>query len=118
MEKILTIDGRQVKFKSTAAYLLKYKAQFGRDAIQDLYKILESVDSKTKEVKDISALDLGILYDMVWSLAKQADPNIPPPMEWLDEFDTFPLLDKEYLPMWLDMIKSSFSSSVESKKKA
>lgn len=118
MEKIMTIDGRQVKFKSTAAYLLKYKAQFGRDAIQDLVKILESVDSKTKEIKDISALNLGILYDMVWSLAKQADPTIPPPMEWLDGFDTFPLLDKEYFTVWLGMIQSSFATSAESKKKA
>ncbi|WP_409229197.1 hypothetical protein [Gudongella sp. SC589] len=118
MEKIMTIDGRQVKFKSTAAYLLKYKAQFGRDAIQDLVKVLESVDSKTKEIKDISALDLGVFYDMVWALAKQADPTIPPPMEWLDGFDTFPLLDKENFPVWLEMIQSSFSSSVKSKKKA
>ena len=31
MEKTLTIDGKQIRFKSTAATLIRYKTQFGRD---------------------------------------------------------------------------------------
>ena len=46
MEKILTIDGRQVKFKSTGAFLLRYKAQFGRDALQDMFALQGSVDAE------------------------------------------------------------------------
>lgn len=115
MEKIITIDGRQVKFKSTAAYLLRYKAQFGRDAMQDLFKLHKAIDKKTKEIKDLSALDLQIFFDMVWTLAKTADPALPPPMEWLDTFSSFPLI--EHLPEWMDMIQNSFQGSVDSKKK-
>jgi len=113
MEKIIEIDGRQVKFKSTGAYLLRYKQQFGRDAIQDLYKVEKSIEGK--EIIDLPAFDLLIFYDMVWTLAKTADPQILPPMEWLDTFGTFPLTD--HLGEWMEMIRSSFSTTVESKKK-
>jgi hypothetical protein len=114
MEKILTIDGRQVKFKSTGAFLLRYKAQFGRDALQDIFKLQDAVDSKNR-IKNISALDLEVLYDLAWTLAKTADPNIPPPLEWLDEFSEFPLMD--IIPEIVDMVFSCLTSTVESKKK-
>lgn len=114
MEKILTIDGRQVKFKSTGAFLLRYKAQFGRDALQDIVK-LRSVFNDKGEVTDIDKLDLEMFYNLVWTLAKTADPSIPPPMRWLDTFSEFPLVD--ILPEVLDMITSCLTSSVQSKKK-
>lgn len=114
MEKILNIDGRQVKFKSTGAYLLRYKAQFGRDALKDIYKLM-GVVSEDNKIADIDALDLEVLYDMVWTLAKTADPSIPPPMEWLDDFSEFPIMD--ILPEVQDMILSCITSTVQSKKK-
>ncbi len=114
MEKFLTIDRRQVKFKSTGAYLLKYKAQTGRDALQDIYK-LQSAVNKDGQIASIEALDLGVFYDLVWVLAKTADPNIPPPMEWLDTFSEFPLLD--ILTEIMDLVTSCLGSTVASKKK-
>lgn len=115
METILTIDGRQVKFKSTGAFLLRYKAQFGRDAIQDILKLEKAIDKKTNQFRDISALDLEVFYNLVWTLAKTADPNIPPPMEWLDQFSEFPLID--IVPEIQELITSCLRSSVPSKKK-
>ena len=114
MEKILTIDGRQVKFKSTGAFLLRYKAQFGRDAIQDILRLQSAIDSKGR-VKNIDTLDLEVFYNLIWTLAKTADPSIPPPLEWLDEFAEFPL--SEIVPEVIDMIFASLGSTVESKKK-
>lgn len=114
MEKILTIDGRQVRFKSTGAFLLRYKAQFGRDALQDIFKLQDAVDSKNR-IKNIDALDLEVFYNLVWTLAKTADPSIPPPLEWLDEFSEFPLMD--IIPEIVDMVFSCLTSTVESKKK-
>jgi len=114
MEKILTIDGRQVKFKSTGAFLLRYKAQFGRDALQDIFKLQDAVDSKNR-IKNIDALDLEVFYNLVWTLAKTADPSIPPPLEWLDEFSEFPLMD--IIPEIIDLIFSSLGATVEPKKK-
>jgi len=113
MEKILTIDGRQVKFKSTGAFLLRYKAQFCRDALQDIFKLQAAIDGN--QIKDIDALNLEAIYDLVWTLAKTADPTIKPPMEWLDEFSEFPLMD--IVPEVTDMIFSCMTSTVPSKKK-
>ena len=114
MEKILTIDGRQVLFKSTGAFLLRYKAQFQRDALQDIFK-LQEVLGDNNEVKDLSALDLEVFYNLIWTLAKTADPKIEPPMEWLDGFSEFPLMD--ILPELMDMIFSCLGSTVKTKKK-
>jgi len=114
MEKILTIDGRQVRFKSTGAFLLRYKAQFGRDALRDIFKLQDAVDSKNR-IKNIDALDLEVFYNLVWTLAKTADPSIPPPLEWLDEFSEFPLMD--IIPEIIDLIFSSLGTTVEPKKK-
>ena len=114
MEKILTIDGRQVRFKSTGAFLLRYKSQFGRDALKDIYKLQGSVNPDNT-VANIDALDLEVFYDLIWTLAKTADNAIPPPMEWLDSFSEFPLI--EVIPELMDMILSSMGASVDSKKK-
>ena len=115
MEKILNIDGRNVKFKSTGAFLLKYKSQFGRDALQDIFKLQNAINLETNEVQDISVLDLEVFYNLIWTLAKTADPSIDPPMEWLDTFSEFPLV--EIIPDVVDMIFSCIQSSTPSKKK-
>ena len=78
MEKILNIDGRQVKFKSTGAFLLRYKAQFGRDALQDILKLDTAIDRNSKKILNLEALDLEVFYNLVWTLAKTADPTILP----------------------------------------
>lgn len=114
MEKILTIDGRQVRFKSTGAFLLRYKAQFGRDALQDIFKLQNAIDNNG-QIKDVNVLDLESIYNLVWVLAKTADPSIPPPMEWLDTFGEFPLA--EIVPEVIDLIFSSLGITVEPKKK-
>ncbi len=114
MEKILNIDGRRVKFKSTGAFLLRYKAQFGKDALQDIYKLQTAINERN-QITNIDALDLEVFYSLIWTLAKTADPALPPPMEWLDEFGEFPLVD--IVPELTDMIFSSLTSTVKSKKK-
>lgn len=108
------IDGRQVAFKSTGAFMLRYKAQFGRDAVQDIFKLQQAIDGDG-HIADASMLDLEVFYNLVWTLAKTADPAIPPPFEWLDTFSEFPLVD--IIPEVLDMMFSSLTVSVKSKKK-
>lgn len=115
MEKILNIDGREVKFKSSASFLLRYKMQFQRDGLQDLLKLVDVMDEDNKEIKNLQALDLEVFYNMTWVLAKVANPQIPPPLEWLDTFSEFPLM--EILPEILDLMMLCIQSSVESKKK-
>ncbi|SHI75087.1 hypothetical protein SAMN02745975_00527 [Geosporobacter subterraneus DSM 17957] len=115
MERILTIDGRQVKFKSTGAFLLKYKVQFNRDAIKDIFRLAAAIDKENNTLTDIDAFDLELFYNLVWVLAKTADPQLPPPVEWLDSFSEFPLMD--IIPEISDMIFSCLTSTAPFKKK-
>lgn len=117
MERMLTIDGRQVRFKSSGAFLLRYKQQFGRDAFQDIFKLQKAVrwdkHQKKNILVNINALDLEVFFNLAWTLAKTADPSIPPPMQWLDGFSTFPLND--IMPELMDLIQLSLGSTAELK---
>lgn len=109
MEKTLTIDGKQVRFKSTAATVLRYKAQFGRDLFADLIK-MASITSDVKESDELSyeqlqQLDFELFYNIIWVLAKTADKSIPEPIEWLDTFSEFPI--NEILPELQDLLTAS-----------
>lgn len=115
MEKILNIDGKMIKFKSTGASLLRYKMEFRRDALQDFYKLLDSINQETNEIEDINALDIDVFYNLAWVLAKTGDPSIGTLIEWLDTFDTFPVL--EVLPDVVELFLSCLTSTVEAKKK-
>lgn len=81
MERQLTIDGRAVNFRASGAFPLRYKAQTGRDLFVDLDK---QADRET--------FDTEIICAIIWTLAKCADPSIPPIEEWLDTFDVFPVV--------------------------
>ena len=108
MEKILTIDGQDVRFKATAALPLQYKAQFGRDLFADMAKVqgcwhgptivLSAEEIASGEMTEEHAqalttgrfddsLDLSMIYNIVWAMAKCADRNIKPPLEWYDQFE-------------------------------
>lgn len=130
MEKILNIDGRDIKFKSTGAFLLRYKMQFRRDALIDIYKMQNAVETVEEVVvndtgegsivekyvlKDVDAFDLEVFYNLVWTLAKTADASIKPPMEWLDGFEEFPMY--EIIGELYEMIYETLESTVQSKKK-
>lgn len=74
----------------------------------------EAIDKETGEMKDIEAFDIEVFYNLVWTLAKTGDSSIPPPMEWLDTFETFPLED--IIPEAQDLLYASFKSTVKGKK--
>lgn len=113
MEKTLTIDGKEVRFKSTAATPLRYKAQFGKDYFSEILKMESLGNLKQGKIstKDIQKIDFEVFYNIIWVLAKTADKSIKEPMEWLDTFDEFPLMD--IIPQIQDLI----TASLQSKKK-
>lgn len=117
MEKIINIDGRDVKFKSTGASLLRYKMEFRRDALQDFYKLMGSIKETESgyEIQDINDLELDVFYNISWVLAKTGDPSIGNIIEWLDTFSVFPVLD--ILPDVIELFTACLSSTVMSKKK-
>jgi hypothetical protein len=119
MEKTIHVDGKEIRLKSTGATVLRYKQQFGRDYFGELLKMtkaMEPMKGKTTSLdklneEDLSLLDFEVIYNFVWVLAKTADPKIPEPIEWLDSFDTFPIMD--ILPEIEDLL----SASIQTKKK-
>lgn len=100
MEKTIYIDEKQVRLRSTASLPKLYKAQHRRDYFADLLKLAKSIGGTGKSLnlskvsyEDLSYFDMEIIYDIVWTMAKSADPNIPDTITWLDGFDTFPIND-------------------------
>ena len=116
MEKTIYIDEKPVQLKVTAALPKRYKAQFGRDYFADLLKIGKVFGNKNGKrllsdinFSDLDYLDMDVLYDMIWAMAKTADRTIPDPMEWLDGFETFPL--KEIMPEVKELLVNGMQRS-------
>ena len=109
MEKTIEIDNKQVNFKSTASTPLRYKAQFHKDYFAEILK-LENLRKtmKSKKLTDaekLSNIDFELFYNIAWIFAKTADKTILEPLEWLDNFETFPL--EIVLPELMDLMTSS-----------
>lgn len=112
MEKTITIDGKQVRFKSNGATPLRYKAQFGKDYFKEILKLapLQNLNGK-KGIKpeQLATLDFEVFYNISWIMAKTAEPTIPEPIEWLEQFDEFPMA--QIIPELQDLILSSFQTA-------
>jgi hypothetical protein len=106
MEKIINIDGKEVKLKTNGAFLYKYKDQFRRDGLQDITKLSQI---KIGGEVDLSNLDIEIFYNFFWVMAKAGNPEIPPLAEYLEMFDVFPILD--ILPDVLEMTMCNLQTS-------
>lgn len=112
MEKTIEIDGKKIGFKTNGATPLRYKAQFGKDYFKEIMKLapLEKLTGKKSvTVEDLDALDFEVFYNISWVMAKTFDPTIPEPLEWLEQFDEYPIAD--IIPELQDMMASSFQTS-------
>ncbi|MFK4293748.1 hypothetical protein ABH955_005056 [Bacillus sp. RC240] len=112
MEKTITIDGKQVRLKATAATVKRYKAQFRRNLFADLMGLgainaLTSPDGSEQSIDvsnlDLSNIDFELIYDLTWLYAKTADPSISDPMTWLDGFEEFPI--EEIMPEIMELVQ-------------
>lgn len=112
MEKMITIDGKQINFKTTGATPMRYKAQFGRDYFKEILKmspLVKMANKKDITAQDLEVLDFEIFYNIAWIMAKTADPSIPDPIAWLDQFDEFPIID--IFPELQDLMGSTLQTS-------
>jgi len=126
MKKIVKIGDREVEFKTSGAFALRYKAQFHKDPISDIFSLMDLMELGEIEIGDdkkptkeqleiLRKFDTEVLYNLTWALAKNADKSIPGPIEWLDEFEEFPIFD--ILIEISELLTLSMSSSIKSKKK-
>ena len=100
MDRIINIDGKDVKFRATARTPRLYRGIIGRDMIADMNKLSKAYREVTKahendteeEISDarLSVTDLQIFEDVAYIMARHADPEITvSPDEWLDSFNMF-----------------------------
>ena len=89
MVKTITVDGKSVTFKASAAIPRMYRLKFRRDIMQDM----KDIEKATQEpgLEGISPRLLDAFENMAFLMAKHATPDEVPETveEWLDGFDTF-----------------------------
>lgn len=96
---MIKIGDQEVALKTTGATLLRYKIQFGKDLLTELIKL----DGAYKDGElQPDKIDFEVFFNILWIMAKTADSTIKPPVEWLDEFEEFPIL--EVLPKVMEML--------------
>lgn len=123
MEKTIIIDGREVKFKATAATIRLYRKMIGRDFLVDMQSLQNSIHEVVgseapdkPEPKYLSAAALQLFEDIAFVMAKQAEPGIPDNADdWLDTFNIFSIY--EVLPQVIELWELNTLTTSESKKK-
>ncbi len=126
MERVIEIDGKEVKMKASALVPRLYRFKFGRDMMQDMSslrkaflkaeRLPEDASEEERQAAQLSALDLTIFENVAYIMAKHADANIPNSAdEWLDGFAMFSIY--EVLPQILELWEMSCSTTSTAKKK-
>lgn len=99
MEINLKIDGKDVPFKSNGAVAKRYMMQFQRDLLKDIISLgvinfdFDNASQQEQLTWMRDNIDFNMFYDIAWVFAKSANPSIPEPITWLEQFDEFPLLE-------------------------
>lgn len=100
MEGTVDLGGSRVRLNACAGVIVLYRKQFGTEYIYDYQ------DCFTPEGVDLEKYaDTGL--QLLWCMAKLADPNIPAIVEWLERLGGF---DLNYA---LDMATELWSKSLE-----
>lgn len=130
MIKTLTVSGKQVIFKSSAAIPRIYRLKYKRDIFSDMATIGKALKAN-KDVfsTDMSKLDedesfdvgcdiassipiemLTIFENIAYLMNKHGDPSQPDNIdEWIEQFETFDIYEimPEIMQMWTDENKST-----------
>lgn len=120
MDKIITIDGKEIKFRATARTPRLYRVLTMRDLIKDineLHKHFKQVQDENDPLASLSLEDLNIFENVAYTMARHATPEMQEENadEWLDTFDMFSIW--EILPQILELWRLNNIQTSESKKK-
>lgn len=117
-ERTITVSGKEVTFRSSAAVPRLYRVRFGRDIFRDL-SALEKTFKQAEKKKGGSALEIGdleVFENIAYIMAKHANPETPDSIDdWLEQFEMFSIYD--ILPEILAMWQINMQTDVEPKKK-
>lgn len=118
METTIRLDGRDVRFKASAATPLLYRSRFNRDLLRDLRGLAAEMQRGRDADGSLPIQVLETFERMAYIMAKQADPDAVPdsPEEWIDGFSVMPFYG--LFPVLLDLWSGNVEGLEESKKKA
>lgn len=113
MEKTIVIDGKNIRFKSTGGSAIRYKAQFGKDFFTDVAKLsslnkLKNKNDNELSPEDMEKIDFDFFYNLAQVFAKTANKEIPNQLDWLDEFDEFPIMD--IIPELMELVTATLKT--------
>lgn len=114
IEKKITVDGKPVSFRASAAVPRIYRAKFGKDLFRDMSLLVSQVEKRTDGSLPVESLET--FENIAYVMAKHADKTIPDSVEeWLDGFDVFSVY--QVLPEIVDLWGLNTKTDVEAKKK-
>lgn len=115
--KTITIDGREVPFKASAAIPRFYRFKFQRDIFADLAILSAALETSSENNSTLDIPSLELFENIAYTMAKYADPSVPETAEeWLDQFNAFSIY--QVLPQLMELWGMNTETEVESKKKS
>ena len=111
----IEIDGKQVKFRASAAIPRIYRIKFNRDIYKDLAILEKAIGDGDETASNLDLFSLEMFENIAYIMAKHADPAIPDtPEEWLEDFNTFSIY--QVLPKIIELWGINVKTDVEAKK--
>lgn len=99
MEKLVVIEGKEIKLKTHGNIPNLYRKQFGKDFIVEINNMRKN------------GINIELFNNLLWLTAKEADKDILPPDEWNAGFESYPILSV------VEDIQELIASLMNSKKK-
>lgn len=101
MVKTINIDGKPVKFSTSFAWMLHYKAQFGVDPATFIIPATTAAAKDKTGLEALNSIGFVNIAQIAWACAKVADKDIADPESWYAGFDEFPIVEiaTELLPV-------------------
>ena len=113
--QMIEIDGKQVKFRASAAIPRIYRIKFNRDIYKDLAALEKAIGDGDENSSNLDLFSLEMFENIAYIMAKHADGSIPDtPEEWLDDFNTFSIY--QVLPKIIELWGINVKTDVEAKK--
>lgn len=87
----ITVDGKEVTLRASAAVPRLYRIKFRRDIILDMQAVARAMEDKDQTGQDLPMEALELFENMAYIMAKHGDKDAVPdsPDEWLEKFPTF-----------------------------
>lgn len=101
MERTITISGKEIKMKTSAALPRLYRIKFPK---RDIFSDLFGLQNELKDSDGILPTDaLEIFENIAYIMAAHADPSITGNVaEWLEQFESFDIykIMPEIIQLW------------------